>query len=106
MALYTFVCKLGHTAELLRPMATSVVACSVCGNPAPRRSANRVAVVAPSVDTRGMFSRFVEASAEYDHAAARIEQQTGESLETPNLWKAAKQQAAAMSAAGENPYAT
>ena len=81
-----------------------VVTCAVCDNPAPRRPAHRIAITAPEVDTRGMFRRFQEAGSEFDHAATQNEANTGQPVEKPSIWQAAKATAQAMNAAGENPF--
>ena len=104
MPLYTFKCKLGHTADHLRPMGTVIISCSVCTGDAVRQTVNRVAITSPEVDTRGMFRRFQEAGSEFDHAATQIEANTGQPVETPSIWQAAKATAQAMNAAGENPF--
>ncbi len=59
--------------------------------------------VGPAVDSRNMFRRYQEASADIDYAATRHEQHTGQSVQDPGLWSAAKQTANAMIAAGEAP---
>ncbi len=102
MPLYEFRCPSGHTSERVRPIDTADIACPECGDPAERSSGvYRVSVAQPEVDTRGMYRRFTEVTAEMDHSATRIEQNTGTSVATPNLWVAAKAKAAAMIAARE-----
>lgn len=106
MPLYDFRDADGHVTEALRPYGTMLIRCR-CGLPADRVEVNRgIGIVGPTTDTRGMFRRFQEASAEMDHAATRMEEQTGQPAETPNLWQVAKHRAVAMSTAGENPYPT
>lgn len=107
MPLFDFRCSNGHVSEAIRPSEVVGIACPRCARMARRNGVNRgIGVVGPTTDTRGMFRRFTEASAEIDHAASSIEANTGQPVRTPNLWKAAQQRAAAMSAAGENPYPT
>jgi len=103
MPLYDYRCTRGHTVERFQPSTVYALACSVCGNPADRAPAHRVAIVGPTTDTRGMFRRFQEASADMDHAASRIEANTGQPVATPDWWSAAKQRAAAIERAGESP---
>lgn len=103
MPLYSYVCSRGHTTELLRNMSVEVVCCTVCDSPAPRSPANRIAITAPTIDSRGMFRRYSEASAEIDYAASKEEARTGQTVQTPDLWSAAKARAAAIERAGEHP---
>lgn len=105
MPLYDYRCDRGHVTEAIQPMDRGFIWCPWCDSPADRVAANRVAITAPEVDTRGMFRRFTEASAELDHAATRVEQSTGQAVKTPNYWLAAKQRAQARIAAGEAPAA-
>lgn len=104
MPLYDYRCEHGHTTEALRPVGVALVECRVCGAAAHRAPAHRIAITRPEVDTRGMFRRFVEAGSELEHAAGRVEGQTGQPVETPGLWRQAKARADAIIAAGENPY--
>ena len=104
MALYTYICNLAHTTEAIRPLDTSLIPCEVCQRVATRVRVNRgVSIVAPTVDTRGMFRRYQEATAELNMAASSIEADTGGVVRTPNYWKLAKRRAAAMAAANESP---
>lgn len=103
MPLYDFLCQRSHVTESIQPMDRSVIVCPVCLSPANRQAANRVTMAMPEVDKRGMFRRFQEASQEIDHAAARQEQSTGQAIQTPNYWGAAKERAKRMIAAGEAP---
>lgn len=103
MPLYDFRCPGGHTTEALRPLGTATTACA-CGAVAERTGVNPgIGIVGPTTDTRGMYRRFREASAEIDYAAARHTQQTGRPATVPNLWQAAKHEARARVAAGEAP---
>lgn len=68
-----------------------------------RLGAYRVAVTLPEVDMRGKFRRYEEATAEMDHAAARIERSTGQAVQTPPYWQMAKQRVQGMDARGESP---
>ena len=104
MPLYDYACgNCGNITEMIQPMDRDLIVCPVCVSPARRIAANRVAITAPETDTRGMFRRYREASAEIDHAATRIEQSTGQPVQTPNYWLAAKQRVQGMKAAGEAP---
>lgn len=103
MPLFDFGCPQGHTTEAIRPAECRAILCPACGGPAERAPAHRIAITAPSVDTRGMYRRFREASAEMEHGAERHERDTGQPAPDLGLWSAAKQQANAMVAAGEAP---
>ena len=99
---YDYRCSRNHLTEAIRSMDCTVIGCGVCGSPAVRQAAYRVAVVAPSVDTRSMTRRYLEATAELDHKATALER-NGQSVTTPSYWQAAKKRANAMIAAGEAP---
>jgi putative FmdB family regulatory protein len=104
MPLYDVRCEQGHQHEVLRHWTEAdAVACPDCGGPAQRTYNYRVAIGQPATDTRGLFRRFTEASSEIDYAATTAEQNTGQALQTPNIWRHAKAKAAAMVAAGEAP---
>lgn len=104
MPLYDYVCGHGHRTESLQRMERDAILCPECQSPAHRLAAYRTAIVTTqAVDSRGLFRRFSEASAELDYAATKVEQSTGEPVVTPNYWAAAKQQAQAMVSAGEAP---
>lgn len=75
--------------------------CPRCGTAVRRSGANRVAVAQPSVDTRGMFRRFSEATAELDHGYAKVEADLERPVRAPDLWREAKATHRAMVAAGE-----
>lgn len=100
MPLYDYRCVRGHVTESIQSVTCSVLACAVCQSPANRQAANRVAITAPEVDTRGMFRRFQDATHDLDHRASQREAQ-GETVTTPNFWKLAKQRAQAIESAGE-----
>ncbi len=93
MPLYDFACMHKHTTEALRGSGVYAIPCGTCGRQAERQFSSRVAIVGPTTDTRNMFRRFQEASAELDHSAAP----------TLGLWHQSKARAVAMTAAGENP---
>ena len=102
MPIFDFCCDGGHTSERLISAEIRTVVCG-CGRVASRNGVNRgIGIVGPTTDTRGMFRRFQEATADIDHAATRIEAQTGRAVETPDFWGAAKARAAAITRAGEN----
>lgn len=105
MPLYTFRCVDGHVNDLVRPIGTEQVECPRCSLQAWRSRVNRIAIGKPEVDSRGLYRRFTEATAEIDHAATKIEQSTGTEVQTPSLWKRAKAKVAAMDAAGETKTA-
>lgn len=101
MPIYAYPCAAcGLTTEAVRPLSCVEIACA-CGAVVRRSAANRVAVAAPAVDTRGMFRRFQTATQEMDYAASKIERETGQRPPAPSLWNAAKERARAMQAAGE-----
>lgn len=102
MPLYRFKCQRNHEIEALRPMSVDQVHCA-CGLPALRQGAYRVATLTPTVDMRGKFRLFQEASAEIDHAASAVEASTGQTVATPNIWHAAKESAKQMQQRGEAP---
>lgn len=103
MPIYAYPCAAcGLTTEAVRPLSCVEIACA-CGAVVRRSAANRVAVAAPAADTRGMFRRFTEATAEIGHAAERQEQTTGQPAPVPDFWGQAQRRAAAMVAAGEAP---
>lgn len=91
MPLYDWRCDDGHTAEAIRSSSQREMACTSCSATAYRQVTNRVAIVGPTTDMRGMFRRYTEASQEIGAAA------------TSALWPVAKSQALAMTAAGEAP---
>jgi hypothetical protein len=103
MPLYDFRDGLGHTTEAIRSSGVYEILCDQCGATATRVAANRVSFKAPDIDSRGMFRRFTEATAEIDHAASKVEADTGQPVQTPNLWGAARQRAAAIERVGESP---
>lgn len=104
MPLYDYRCADGHVSESLQPFTRTTRPCPTCGSVAQRLAAYRTAIVTTQpVDSRGLFRRFSEASAEMEFTASRMEQSSGERVVTPNLWAAAKQQAQAMVSAGEAP---
>ena len=103
MPIYAYPCAAcGLTTEAVRPLSCVEIACA-CGAVVRRSAANRVAVAAPAVDTRGMFRRFQTATQEMDYAASKIERETGQPAPVPDFWGQAQRRAAAMVAAGEAP---
>lgn len=103
MPLFDYTCPRGHVHELVRPLGTEGVPCPTCGQAATRSHVHRFDVRGPTVDTRGMFRRFNEATHELDHAATRIEANTGAPVATPSYYRMARARANAMIAAGEAP---
>lgn len=103
MPLYDYRCVRGHVTESIQSVTQSVIPCAVCQSPANRMSVYVFGITKPEVDTRGMFRRFQDASAEIDRAATKVEQSTGQAVKTPNFWKQAQARAQAMTAAGESP---
>lgn len=91
MPLYDFRCEQGHVVEAIRPVLTTYNSCPTCGMMAERIYSNPATFAYPEPDTRGMFRRFQEASAERPEGS-------------PPLWNAAKQRAIALSRAGEIPW--
>ena len=86
---YTYRCNAGNETDRVRPLSAVTLECPVCAAPATRSAVNRIEVVGPTVDTRGMFRRYQEAAAELPAA------------QTAGLYQAAKAKAAALTAAGE-----
>ena len=101
MPLYEYSCG-DHTVERVRPIGMEYIQCPECGYPAQRAHVYHTEIVGPTVDTRGMFRRYSEASSEIDYKASVVEYNTGAEVRTPNLWAAAKGRAAAITRAGEN----
>ena len=93
MPLIDYRCDEGHVTErvIFGPRPGSI-ACP-CGALAWRQW-SMVNIVPPEVDSRNMFRRFSEASAEMEHR--------GEA--GPNLWTASKRLAQAAHRAGEIPW--
>lgn len=96
MPLYVFECPEHGRVERLRPVGTQLSGCDQCTILMPRVYGYSVAITQAEPDTRGMFRRFSEASAERDH----------QGVGGPSLWQAAKHRAEAISRAGEIPAAT
>lgn len=92
MPLIDYRCDKGHVTErvIFGPRPGSI-ACP-CGALAWRQW-GRVHVIPPEVDSRNMFRRFREATAEMEHRGER----------GPDLWTAAKTLAQSASRVGENP---
>ena len=104
MPLYDYRCPDGHRVELVRPMGTDTVACPSCDGVAYRSRVHHFDVVGPTVDTRGMARRFVEAHAEREHEYSKAEAAVGNSIERPNDWAVPEARAAARVERGEvNP---
>lgn len=82
-------------------MAIESIECPGCAQPVRRTAANRIDVVGPTTDTRGLFRRFRESTAEIDHTFAKAEADLERPIQAPSLWQEAKRRAAAMTAAGE-----
>lgn len=101
MGLFDYRCPDGHVHELVRSSSQEGLPCPTCGKAATRSHVHRFDVVGPTIDSRGMYRRYTEASQEIDHKATRIEEDRGVTLQTPNLWKAGKARANAMAKAGE-----
>ena len=98
MPLYRFRCSCGLTAERLASMGTEQIQCPVCGSTAAREHVYRFDVVGPTVDTRGKFRRYQEASAEMEYA----EQKTG--VPAPKIWPLTKRRVKEMNRRFEAPY--
>jgi isopenicillin N synthase-like dioxygenase len=103
MPLYDFSCSGGHVEEHIVPTTVRRRDCGSCDRPSLRQFSSQIAVVGPTTDTRGMYRRYVEASAEIDHAATKYEHDSGKAATLPNLWTQSKALAGAMTVAGENP---
>lgn len=103
MPIYIYGCSQGHRSERIVPVGTATMACTTCDEQdCGRVYSYTVAITRPEADTRGMFRRYQEASAEMNHTAERIEANTGSPVSPPNVWKTARARAQAMTAAGEN----
>lgn len=102
MPIYVFGCSQGHRSEVIRPVGTTENACPHCGEVCGRVYGYSMALTQPETDTRNLFRRFQEASSEIDYRAGQVESRTGQDVQNPNLWRAAKARAAAMTRAGEN----
>lgn len=101
MPLYEFACG-RHITEAVRPMGTEFIKCPTCDHNAWRtHRPTHFQVVGPTVDTRGMFRRYTEATQEIDHAATTVEANTGEAAPAMPMWTAAQARAAAFAHAGE-----
>ncbi len=94
MPLYVFECSEHGRVERLCPAGQAKAVCAHCALLMPRVYGYSVAITQPEPDTRGMFRRFTEASAELDHKG----------VDGSSLWKQAQRTAGAMIAAGENPH--
>lgn len=103
MPLYDFACMHKHTTEALRGSEVYQISCSTCGRKATRQFSSRVAIIGPTTDTRGMFRRYQEASAELDHSATKYESLNDATAPSLGLWQQSREQAKAMTAAGESP---
>lgn len=89
--------------EDLRPSGTDHALCA-CGRIAPRRPARFAVTHPPSgAGLRSRFQLFQEASQEIDHASSKVEADLERPVESPNLWRAARDTAQRMIAAGEAP---
>lgn len=101
MPLYEFACG-QHMTEVVRPVGTEFIVCPRCQHNAWRtHRPTHFQVVGPTVDTRGMFRRYTEATQEWDHAVSKVEQSVGHEINTGNLWAEGKARAQAMHQAGE-----
>lgn len=96
MPLYIFECPEHGRDERLCKVGTIKSSCKHCTYLMPRVYQYAVALGHAEPDTRGMFRRFQEASADLD----------AKGVNTPGLWDATKRRAQAMAAAGESPYRT
>lgn len=101
--LYDYTCRQGHTVELVRPLGTDHVSCPICGVIASRSHVHRFDVVGPTVDTRGMVRRFLDASNAREEMIQKAEA-AGQRVERPNDWAAPKARAEAKMKRGELDY--
>ena len=101
MPIYDYGCAQGHVTELVRPIGTAMIPCPTCGERAFKSEVHHFDVVAPTVDTRGMYRRFTEAVSEREDAYGRAEADLGQPLPRPDDWAVAKARAAAMAYHGE-----
>lgn len=93
MPLYVFECHEHGRVERLCPVGQAESVCAHCALLMPKVYGYSVAITQPEPDTRGIFRRYQEASAELDHRG----------VDTSGAWKQAKRTAGAMIAAGESP---
>lgn len=103
MALHDFRCPEGHVTERIVLGDVREAICQRCDLTATRLVTQRVAIIGPTTDTRGMFRRYQEASAEIAHESDRYEASTGLAAPPSSAWADAKAHAVAMTAAGEAP---
>ncbi len=101
MPQYVYRCPQGHETELVRPIGTDTVSCKQCDDLMQRRTVNHIEIRGPTVNTGGMASRFLEASAEREHIYQKVEANTGEPVQRPNDWAAPRARAKEMLRRGE-----
>ncbi len=94
MPLYVFECPEHGRDERLVKAGTARASCPACTRLMPRVYGYALAITHPEVDTRGMFRRYQEASADLAAKGA----------EPAARWPEVRRRAQAMTAAGENPY--
>lgn len=102
MPLYTYSHPGCPSFDRVRPIGTDWAECPTCGNDDARRHhINHFDVVGPTVDTRGMSRRFVEAVAEREHIYETAEQRSGMTIERPDDWAIPEARAAEKLRRGE-----
>lgn len=105
MPLYEGTCLREHRSEELLPMGTQAWTCR-CGAPVRKRPSLFVQrEPSTGATVRNHFSLYREATAEIDSAYARLEADTGQKQQAPDLWGMAKGYAKAIQDAGEAPPA-
>jgi hypothetical protein len=104
LPLYDFTCVRSHRTELVRPIGTEWIDCPVCGLTASRSHVHRFDVVGPTVDSRGLYRRFSEASDEIGYATSKLEATLERPVQGPQLWQRTKARVKEMQRVGEARY--
>lgn len=95
MPLYSFRCPAGHAFDKRVVSYDTTLETCACGAEARRAEVNLTSIVGETVmkPVKYRVSEFQEAHQEVDYAYSKVEQETGEKVKRPDLWKAAKQEA-------------
>ena len=116
MPIYDYECRNGHLVEARRGYADDAIPCPLCGDQALRqavyvsqslvtetgvRSGRRNPV--PRDERRYDLSLFKEATAERDYAYSKVENETGQPVPAPSLWREAKQRATTVTTGAAPP---
>ena len=106
MPLYIYRCKSNHETELVRPIGVDSAQCWTCGEEAARDHVYHMEIVGPTVDTRNMDRRFLEALHEREYGFKKAEAEVGHPIPRPNDWAVPKARAEAKLKHGELDVAT